>query len=43
MDSFIPMPSQSDVAAVSPQTTVILASGIESGNAYEHVRYYENG
>ena len=43
MDNFIPMPPQSDVAAVSPQTTVILASGIEWGNDYEHVRYYENG
>lgn len=43
MDNFIPMPLQSDVAAVSPQTTVILASGIEWGNDYEHVRYYENG
>lgn len=43
MDNFIPMPSQSDVAAVSPQTTVILAAGIEWGNDYEHVRLYENG
>nr|DAL78696.1 MAG TPA: Major tail protein [Caudoviricetes sp.] len=43
MDNFIPMPPQTDVAAVSPQTTVILASGIEWGNDYEHVRYYENG
>lgn len=43
MDTFIPMPSQTDVAAVSPQTTVILASGIEWGNDYEHVRLYDNG
>ena len=43
MDNFIPMPSQSNVAAVAPQTTVILASGIEWGNDYEHVRYYDNG
>ena len=43
MDNFIPMPPHTDVAAVSPQTTVILASGIEWGNDYEHVRYYENG
>lgn len=43
MDNFIPMPPQENVAAVSPQTTVILASGIEWGNDYEHVRYYENG
>lgn len=43
MDTFIPMPPQTDVAAVSPQTTVILASGIEWGNDYEHVRLYDNG
>ena len=43
MDNFIPMPPQENVAAVSPQTEVILASGIEWGNDYEHVRYYENG
>lgn len=43
MENFIPMPSQTDVAAVSPQSTVILASGIEWGNDYEHVRLYNNG
>ena len=43
MDNFIPLPSQTNVAGVSPQTTVILASGIEWGNDYEHVRYYDNG
>lgn len=43
MDNFIPLPSQTNVAAVAPQSTVILASGIEWGNDYEHVRYYENG
>lgn len=43
MDNFIPLPSQQNVAGVAPQSTVILASGIEWGNDYEHVRYYENG
>lgn len=39
-DIMIPLPNQSDVGAVAPQSTIIIANGIPWTNDYNHVRLF---
>lgn len=42
MDNFINLPTQSDVIAQAPQTTIYICGDIPWSNDYSHVRLFEN-